>query len=63
MIRHDKKYDMCGHRHIQYRMNQNLHDEDIQRIKISIETEDIQWIKISIIAEDIWYTWESNPES
>ena len=53
MNRHDTKYDMCGHRHVQYIVNQNLHDEYIQRIKISIEAKDTQWIKISIMAEDI----------
>ena len=31
------KCDMCGHRHVQYIIDQNLHDEDIQWIKISIE--------------------------
>ena len=38
-------------------IDQNLHDEYIQRIMISIMTEDIQWIKISIIVEmsDIYW--------
>ena len=54
---------MCGHYHVQYIIDQNLHDEDIQRIKISIEAEDIQWINISIMADDIWHTLESNHES
>ena len=53
MNRHDKKYDMCGHCHIQYMIDQNIHNEYIQWIKISIEAEDIQWINISIMAEDI----------
>ena len=52
MNRHTK-CDMCGHRHAQYIIDQNIHDEDIQGINISIEYEDIQWIKISIMAEDI----------
>ena len=41
---------MCGHRHVQYIIDQNIHDEDIQ------------WIKISIMAEDIWHALESNHE-
>ena len=53
MYRNDTKYDMCGHRHIQYIIDQNIHDEDIKRIKISMKAEDIQWIKISMMAEDI----------
>ena len=53
MNRHDTKYDMCGHRHVQYIIDQNLHDEDIQRIKISMKDEDIQWMNISIMAKDI----------
>ena len=53
MNRHDTKYDMCGHRHVQYITDQNLHDEYIQWIKICIEVGDIQWIKISIMDEDI----------
>ena len=44
-------------------IDQNLHDEDIQRIKISMEAEDIKWIKISIMAEDIWHLLESSHES
>ena len=39
MNRHDTKYDMCGHHHIQYIIDQNLHGEDIQWIEISIEAE------------------------
>ena len=46
MNRHDTKYDMCGHCQVQYIIDQNLYDEDIQRIKISIKAEDIQWINI-----------------
>ena len=53
MNRHDTKYDMCGHHHAQYMIDQNLHDEDIQRIMVSMKSEDIQWIKISIMANDI----------
>ena len=54
---------MCVHFHIQYIIDQNLHDEDIQRIKMSMEVEDIQWIKISIMAEDIWHILESSHKS
>ena len=54
MNRHDiQKCDICGHRHVQYIIEQNIHDEDIQRIKIYMKVEYIQWIKISIMAEDI----------
>ena len=53
---------MCGHFHIQYIIDQNIHDEYIQWIKISIEVEDIQWIKISIMAGDIRHSLESNHE-
>ena len=53
MNRHDTKYDMCGHLHVQYIIDQNLHEEDIKRTKISMKAEDIPWIKISIMAEDI----------
>ena len=54
MNMHDiQKCDICGHHHVQYLIDQNLHNEYIQWIKISIEDEDIQWIKISIMAEDI----------
>ena len=63
MNRHDTKYDMCGHRHVQYTIDQNIHDEDMPMIKISMKFEDIQWIKISIMAEDIWHTLESSRES
>ena len=42
MNRHDTKYDMCGRRHVQYIIDQNIHDEDIQRINISMKAEDIQ---------------------
>ena len=54
---------MCGHRHIQYTIDHNVHDEDIQRTKISIKAKDIPWIKISIMAEDIWHTLESSHET
>ena len=53
MNRHDTKYDMCGHHHVQYIIDKNLHDEDIQRIKISMKAKDIPWIKISLMVEDI----------
>ena len=53
MNRHDTKYDMCGHCHLKYIIDQNLHDEDIQRMNISMKAEDIPWIKISIMAKDI----------
>ena len=53
MNRHDTKYDMCGHLHIQYIIYQILHDEEIQKINISMKDKDIQWIKISIMAKDI----------
>ena len=44
---------MCGHLQIQYIIDKNIHDEDIQWIKISIEYEDIQRINIYIMAKDI----------
>ena len=53
MNRNDTKYEMCGHRHVKYMIDQNLHDEDIQMIKISMKAKDIQWTNISIMAEDI----------
>ena len=53
MNRHDTKYDVCGNCHVQYIIDQNIHDEDIHKIKISMKAEDIQWIKISIMDEDI----------
>ena len=53
MNKHDTKYDICGHHHVQYIIDQKIHDEDIQRIKVSMKDGDIQWIKISIMAEDI----------
>ena len=40
MNRHDAKHDICGHLHIQYIIDQNIHDEYIQWIKISIEAKD-----------------------
>ena len=54
MNRHDiQNVGMCGYLHVQYIIDQNLHNEDIQRIEISMKNKDIQWIKISIMAEDI----------
>ena len=44
---------MCGHRQVQYIIDQNLHDEDIQEIKISMEAEDIECINISMMAKHI----------
>ena len=63
MNRHDTKYDMRGHHHVQYIIYHNPHDEDIQRIKISMEIEGIQWMKISIMAQYILHTLESSHES
>ena len=54
---------MCGHRHVQNIIDKNIHDDDIQWIKISIEAGDIQWMEISKMAEDILHTLESNHES
>ena len=43
MNRNDlQKCDMCGHRHVQYIIDQNIHDQYIQRIKISMKAKDIQ---------------------
>ena len=40
MNRNDIQSVMCGHRHVQYIIDQNIHNENIQWIKISIEAED-----------------------
>ena len=46
-----------------YTNDHDLHDEDIQRIMISIKAKDIQWIKISITAGNVWHILESSLES